>query len=192
MTVLDDPQHSAPPVAPGHGADRPVGAAPSHTNGTATTERSASRSWTVVAVLCGLMLAAGILVIRGWRPGGESSGAATPGAVPSSAEIEATYGVRVVGVDVTAAGGMIQIRYQVLDPDKVDAIHDTSVSPIVVGGDGTLYDAPGMAGHSHLGRVGGAGSTNTILLANSRGGVHPGDQVTVRIGELELHHVPVG
>ena len=86
---------------------------------------------------------------------------------------------------------MIQVRYQVLDSAKTEAIHTQEATPTVIDGHGVKYDLPGMTGHSHIGPVKKAGVTDFVLLANARGGVKSGSIVTIKIGELELHNVPV-
>ena len=111
--------------------------------------------------------------------------------MPISAAIESTYGIRFTGVDVTAGGGMIQVRYQVLDSDKTEAIHATDLTPYVVDSRGVKYADPGMAGHSHVGKALAAGRTDYILLADAMGGVQPGSTVTIKVGHLELRNVPV-
>jgi hypothetical protein len=99
--------------------------------------------------------------------------------------------VRFVGVDVTAAGGMIQVRYQILDRDKAGAIHDEEATPHILAADGTDFGLPGMPGHSHIGAVKPAGTIDFVLLANSGGGIKHGSTVTIKMGDLELHNVPV-
>jgi hypothetical protein len=111
--------------------------------------------------------------------------------MPSSPAIEDKYGVRFLGVDVTSGGGMIQVRYQVLDSAKTEAIHTQEATPTVIDGAGVKYDLPGMAGHTHIGPVKKAGTADFVLLANARGGVKAGSVVTLKIGELELRNVPV-
>jgi hypothetical protein len=137
----------------------------------------------------GLMVL-GILSARGVGPFADKPGP-TPASVPVSAEFEDVYGIRVSSVDITAAGGMIQIRYQVLDGDKAEALHSAETAPMIVGADGQQYADPGMAGHAHVGKVSGSGASDSLLLANRGGGLHVGDVVTVRIGDVELHGVPV-
>ena len=153
--------------------------------------RSTMRTVSLVLVLVAIVIA--VLLVRGWRPLATNA-TANPTAVttmPVSAEIEATYGVRFTGVDVTAGGGMIQIRYQVLDSAKTEAIHGTDLAPIVVDSRGVEYKDPGMAGHSHVGKTQAAGTTDYILLANAQGGVVAGSVVTIRVGDLALVDVPV-
>lgn len=141
------------------------------------------------------VLFVGVLLIRGWRPSSDDTASPAPVAtatsMPISAAIESTYGIRFTGVDVTAGGGMIQVRYQVLDSAKTEAIHGTDLAPYVVDGHGTKYADPGMVGHSHVGKTLAAGRTDYILLANAMGRVKPGSVVTVKVGDLELRGVPV-
>ncbi|MEP7204487.1 MAG: hypothetical protein ABI894_17875, partial [Ilumatobacteraceae bacterium] len=57
--------------------------------------------------------------------------------------------------------------------------------------DGTDYGLPGMPGHSHVGPVKKAGTTDYVLLANVGGALKSGSTVTIKIGDLELRNVPV-
>lgn len=149
----------------------------------------------VAAVLALAAVFFGVLLVRSWGSGSEPT---TPSrsvdrrTMPTSPAIEAKYGVRFIGVEVTSAGGMIQIRYQVLDSAKTEAIHSQEATPTIIDASGTEYNLPGMPGHTHIGPVKKAGTTDFVLLANARGGVKNGTTVTIRIGALELHDVPVG
>jgi hypothetical protein len=132
--------------------------------------------------------------MRHWRAETDDSNSTTASssrAMPSSPEIEEQYGVRFLGVDITAAGGMIQVRYQVLDSAKTQAIHDEESTPHVIAANGTDFGLPGMPGHTHIGPVKKAGTTDFVLLANSGGDLKAGSTVTIKIGDLELHDVPV-
>ena len=147
-----------------------------------------------LGVVALLAIFVGVLLVRNWRA--DSNDGATKAAsgarvMPSSPEIEDKYGVRFLGVDVTSGGGMIQVRYQVLDSAKTEAIHSQEATPNVIDVNGVTYDLPGMSGHSHIGPVKKAGVTDYVLLANARGGVKAGSTVTIKIGDLVLHNVPV-
>lgn len=147
-----------------------------------------------IGVVAVAVLVLGVLLARGWRPGSDDASAkpaATSTGMPVSAAIEAKYGIRFLGVDVTSAGGMIQLRYQVLDSDKTEAIHQADVAPFVIDSSGKKYADPGMVGHSHVGKTKAPGTSDYILLANAGGGVKPGSTVTIKVGDLELQHVPV-
>lgn len=157
------------------------------------SSRGASRAQRV-AFACALsVLVLAILAARGgigWLAAAEDRSAPVPAAAPSSAEIESTYGVRITSVVVTAGGGMIQLRYQILDQGLAEALH-AEAAPTVVAADGTVFGDPGIAGHAHLGRTSANGATDALLLADARGSVQPGDIVTVRIGDLELGGIRV-
>ena len=149
---------------------------------------------TAVVALAVIFVA--VLLIRGWRPTSTSGSAkqataATATQVPTSPAIESKYGIRFTLVAVTAGGGMIQVRYQVIDSAKTEAIHGTDLAPYVVDSHGQKYADPGMVGHSHVGKTLASGATDYILLANAMGGVKSGSFVTIKVGDLELRNVPV-
>lgn len=147
-----------------------------------------------MAIVGLLVIFFGVLLVRNWRADsddGTTQPVSAARVMPSSAEIEEAYGVRFIGVDVTSGGGMIQVRYQVLDSAKTQAIHTEEATPHIIAADGTDYGLPGMPGHTHIGPVKAAGTTDFVLLANARGGVKSGSTVTIRMGDLELHNVPV-
>ena len=148
----------------------------------------------VSVVVVGLLAIGGVLLVRGWRP------FATPAAqnpapiaagMPASAQVEDSYGVRLASVAVTAGNGMVQIRYQVLDPLKAEAMHDDKTSPVLVRADGTVFDAPGIPGHAHSKNAPDAGRAGYVLLANTKGGVRPGMVVSVRVGTIVVKGVTV-
>jgi hypothetical protein len=86
---------------------------------------------------------------------------------------------------------MLQIRYQVLDSAKTEALHDEQTAPFVLDAAGHKYADPGIVGHSHIGKTKAAGTTDYILLANAQGGVEAGMFVTIQVGTFTLTQVPV-
>ena len=80
---------------------------------------------------------------------------------------------------------MIEIEYQIIDPGKATSIHDDAVSP-VLDVRGVRFDTPGMVGHGHSKETPEAGRTGYVLLANSLGLLHVGDEVSIVVGELSL------
>ncbi|MFM2072501.1 MAG: hypothetical protein RLZZ623_2764 [Actinomycetota bacterium] len=154
------------------------------------------KSRTVVRVgliiLALVVMVGAILFIRGWRPTTTThTTTASSASMPTNAEIESKYGIKFLSVDITAAGGMIQVRFQVLDSDKAEAVHAAPTTPFVIAGDGTKFADPGMVGHSHVGKAKPAGATDFVLLANSAGSVKPGDKVSIQVGDLQLRNVTV-
>jgi len=147
---------------------------------------------TVVFVVVGALAALAVLAGRGWRPQASatrSDPASIAAGMPSSAQIEDRFGIRFTSAAITAGNGMIQLRYQVLDPQKAVALHD--MSPVIIRSDGTVFDAPGIPGHSHSKNTADAGRAGYVLLANTNGGVRPATLVTIKVGDIVLKGVRV-
>jgi hypothetical protein len=116
-----------------------------------------------------------------------TSSNAEPSARAVAAFSEQT-GVQVVRVALTGGGGIVDLRYRVVDPDKAQAAHDPA--PAILDEDtGTLVDTPFM-GHRHGGPVK-AGVTYPQLYVNEQGAIEQGDTVSVLVGESRLEHVVV-
>lgn len=102
----------------------------------------------------------------------------------------ARYGIDVNLIGMTAAGGLIEFRYQVLDPDKADAmIHDATLLPVLVveeTGQTLVIGTP----HHHVNELA-LGGTYFFLLANAHNAVHAGSLVTLVMGDVRVEHVQV-
>lgn len=109
--------------------------------------------------------------------------------VPQAAFVEAT-GARIVLVALTAQGGMVDVRYQVVDPDKAVVFHDDEKPlRLIDEASGRVLDTPWHS-HEHDGAYT-AGVTYYQLLVNAGGVLKRGSLVTVMIGDVRLEHVPV-
>jgi hypothetical protein len=121
---------------------------------------------------------------------GERSRSAAQPKGPSPDAFQDETGVEVVRVTLAAGGGMLDLRYRVLNPDKAVLVHDPKQPPrIILERTGLIVDRPWMAHH-------GAGemhmaATYYELLINPGGIVKRGDAVTVAIGSARLAHVTV-
>ncbi len=100
----------------------------------------------------------------------------------------ARYGIDIKLVGVTAAGGLIDLRYQVVDPDKANAvIHDLDLFPSYRRGH------RGDAGHAVAAAQpqdeswNSAGRTSSSPERQQRG--PPGASLTLVIGDARLEHV---
>ena len=137
----------------------------------------------------GLALA-GLLItgaIFGWRIFA-SQQEWVPGTMPVSEEIEEKFGVRFTFLAITAEGGMVELRYRVVDEDKAANFgHYTETAPMLVSEDsGKIVDVTIMGLHNH--RVE-PGRTYYILYRNTEGALKSGRPVTIAIGNYELAHV---
>jgi len=124
-----------------------------------------------------------------------SSGAA--GARPHSsapllsrAEFERRSGVRIVRVVVTGDGGLVDVRYQVVDPDAADGIHDLSTPPELVDERTGVVVRDLFMGHMHHGHLK-AAQQYYLVFDNPGNLLRPGTRVTAQLGAARIAHVPV-
>ncbi len=104
-------------------------------------------------------------------------------------EFAAHTGVRVTLLGVTAQGGMIEFRYQVVDPDRASLLlHDESMRPILVAEDSGQTLAMVSRPHNHKADLK-VGGTYFFLMANTRNAIRDGTPVTVIVGDVRLEHV---
>ena len=139
-----------------------------------------------------LALALGLLVLIGgsfmaWQLFGPEK-QWEPGNMPISSEIEEKYGVRFTFVAVTAGGGMVELRYRVLDEGRAANFgHFTETAPMIIAEDtGKLVDVTIMGLHNH--RVE-PGRTYYVLYRNTESAVKSHRPVTIALGDLKLEHV---
>ncbi len=106
----------------------------------------------------------------------------------AAAQIEDEWGIRIIHVALVSQGGLIDLRYQVTDPDKAYDLFDAVENiPRVVAEDGTemgMNDDP----HTHNLEF---GYQYFFLLRNANGSVKPGTHVSVAVGDKILPFVPV-
>jgi len=154
------------------------------------------RRW--VAAATALVLVAGGFGLWGpWRPSGAAGGgngadsAATwRRPVVAAEDLPQQSGVKIVRVAASGAGGLLDLRYQVVDPDLAAAIHDAKTPPAIVDERSGIVFSHLFMGHAHDGPVK-AAVTYYLVFENSGSWVHPGDKVTVLLGNAQVEHVTV-
>jgi hypothetical protein len=111
----------------------------------------------------------------------EARAALQPG--PPSA-IEVQTGIQITKVGLTASGGLVDVRFRVLDAAKARALlADPANTPSLVAGD----KPPLMAPHNALkGARFSNGQVFFVLYPNVRGAVQAGVPVTVAMGPVQL------
>jgi hypothetical protein len=103
----------------------------------------------------------------------------------------ARYGINVAMIGVTAAGGLIDFRYQVVDPDKANPIvHDLNLFPKLIVEDTGATLAMRSLPHNHKAELQ-LGGTYFFLLPNAANALHKGSRVTLVIGDARLEHIVV-
>jgi hypothetical protein len=111
-------------------------------------------------------------------------------ALLSTAAFQRKTGVRIVRVATTGGGGLLDLRFQVLDPDAAGSVHDPATPPELVDErNGVVVDSL-LMGHSHHGRFK-AAQTYYLIFENPGNLVRRGTRVTVRLGAARVAHVPV-
>ena len=100
-------------------------------------------------------------------------------------EIEERYGIRPTLIGVTAAGGLVDFRFKVLDAEKARILtKDHSLMPVLtVQNTGTRLALPGGGMHSmtfYNDKV------YYILFGNPKGEVKPGTPIAVAFGDIQV------
>ncbi len=165
-------------------APRETGAADAPAGVDARSPSRRRRRWVIGAAVVAVVA----LVAYGpWRGAADVRDGTTP---VSRQDMAARHGVDVTLVAVTAAGGLVELRVQVTDPDKADSIlHDESARPAIVSEDtgATLVMAAPPHQHGEL-QLGGS---YFFLLANAHNAIRAGSEVTLVLGDSRLEHLEV-
>lgn len=117
---------------------------------------------------------------------------ASPQAPPvvDAAGLVRRSGVRVVHVALTGDGGLVDLRFQAIDPDKANVVHEPDYPPQLVDEQSGVVVSELLMGHRHSGRML-AGQTYYLIFSNPGNLVQRGDRVTVVLGDARLPHVLV-
>jgi hypothetical protein len=104
--------------------------------------------------------------------------------------LEQLTGVAITQVAVTGAGGLVDLRFEVLDPALAGQIHDPSTPPAVIDERTGLVVHDLFMNHAHSGAFH-AGETYYFIFINPRNWIHRGSKVTVLLGDTAVEHVVV-
>jgi hypothetical protein len=119
--------------------------------------------------------------------------AAKPVVVPrllSEGAFQRASGVHIVRVAVSGAGGLVDLRFRVLDPDAAAGIHDAATPPQLVDERTNVLVNELLMGHAHHGRYK-AAQTYYLIFNNPGNLVRRGSRVTVQLGAARVAHVLV-
>jgi hypothetical protein len=134
-----------------------------------------------------IIMLVGFLAYQGWSSRSSATSLTEVG-YASASVLEERYGIRVTLIGVTAAGGMVDFRFLVLDPQKALQLYNDPVKmpkliavekgiPITVPREDKQIDEL-VAGRVYF-----------ILFPNPGGVVKPGMPVSVVIDELHLEPI---
>lgn len=120
----------------------------------------------------------------------QPAAAATPPAgktahqLPAPSALETQTGIQIAHLGVTASGGLVDVRFKVLDPAKAKALlGNPANAPQLIVGDQPPLVAPH---HALRGARFGQDQVFYILYPNQRQAIKPGVPVTVAMGQTRL------
>jgi hypothetical protein len=154
--------------------------------------------WRAGGLVMGVALVVGAVATVAWvtrgpdRPAGAAAGALNwqrPGG--TAADLEKRTGVRLIRVAVSGGGGLVDVRFQVVDPDKALAVHQPATPPGVVDERTGLILHDLYMNHAHDGPMK-AAVTYYLVFENPGGWIQRGSKVTVLLGDAQVDHVMVG
>jgi hypothetical protein len=130
-----------------------------------------------------LVVAAGLTISAGGSSTTASNAAAAR--LVSAADMEQEYGIKVNLVAVTADGGLVDLRFTVVNKDKaIHVLHDGASMPeLLVEPTGAVIHAPTGMRHKVTILDGG---NYFLLYSNPGGAVQAGTEVSVVIGDIRL------
>jgi len=126
-----------------------------------------------------------------WLLSGDDSAVVGSGPMASvdQSEFAGETGIWIESVSLIGGGGLIEIRFRILDVDKSEIVHDTDNPPRIVAEDGfEIRFQRHEHGHDDENRLGGLYQEQLINLG---GLVSRGDVITVIVGDVVLENVTV-
>lgn len=138
-----------------------------------------------------LLLATGVWAYRAWTtpaPNAPAASERTAATTISMQTLEERYGIRFRLLGVTAAGGMVDFRYKIIDNSKVTALAEYLNKISLIAEDGTTLRMAEGHGMSHEARMEN-GAINFHFFANASNAIKPGRPVTIVIGPVRLEAV---
>jgi len=110
--------------------------------------------------------------------------------VPQDGQMEAALGVRFTQAAVVADGGLIELRYVVLNTQKASAFQNDTKHPPTLKNErnGTIAWRAALMKQGHDLRP---GQSYYILYMNNAGAIKRGDSLDIAAGSHHLAHVPV-
>jgi len=144
----------------------------------------------VLGIILGAALAAGgLFLLTGHHAAGHAKLKALPPPVSQQGLLDAV-GARVIRVTASGDGGLLDLRFQVVDADKAAALHSTKWPPALVDENSGQVIGRLLMGHAHSGTFK-AGVTYFYVFEDPGGLVKRGDQVSAVLGPARVQHIPV-
>jgi hypothetical protein len=146
-----------------------------------------SRRLTSISIILALV----VVSLLGCATTGQRSGADV---APDNASIEEKWGVKVLGISLTADGYMLDFRYRVLDPEKAKPLFDRQSKPYLIDeATGAMFvvPEPPKVGALRTTRPPKADRNYFIIFANPGRYLKKGHKVSVVNGDFKAEHLVV-
>jgi len=99
-------------------------------------------------------------------------------------------GVKITQLAITGDGGLVDLRYQIVDPDAANVLHDKNTPPGLVDEESGLLVNELFMEHAHKGPFH-VGETYYLVFNNPGNLVQRGHKITVLLGNAQVEHVVV-
>jgi hypothetical protein len=109
--------------------------------------------------------------------------------IAALASFEEETGIRILRVAMTAGGGMVDIQYQVVDPDKALIVHDDDNPPRLL--DEESGQIIGTPFHDHSFQELHTAVTYHEIMMNGGRLLERGSKITLNVGDSVLKHLVV-
>ncbi len=91
---------------------------------------------------------------------------------------------------MTGGGGLVDLRFQAIDPDKAHSVHEDATPPVLIDETtGVVIDTL-LMGHSHTSDFV-PGVTYYLVFENPGNLLQSGSKVSVLLGDAEIEHIDV-
>jgi hypothetical protein len=150
------------------------------------------QSWrTILIVVGGVFVAVVFAFFFGgntpdWQAGSAAVRSIGPAQTISNQELEEQYGLRITLIGVTAGGGLVDLRFKVVDAEKAKLLfkdHD-NMPVLIPEGSKVRLGLPGRHNTDFI-----TGKVYYMLYGNANGVVQPGKPVSVAFGDLILEPI---
>jgi hypothetical protein len=152
---------------------------------TTNSTKSFVVKWVAPAVV---LLALAVVGVVGSSRLKSSTVTASAAAGPTQAEvmaIEDRWGIQVTQIVLAADGGLVDLRYRVVDQNKaLNLFDDVENVPKLIAKDGTRIELITVP-HRHDLEF---GQTYFIIYRNVANAIKPGEKVTIAVSDLSLHN----
>jgi hypothetical protein len=146
-----------------------------------------SNKFPIIAIVLVALIAAGILGYNAFRA--SQTAASQAQTIPiTQSTLEENYGLRVQLLAVTAAGGLVDLRLQIVDADKAKAfLQDSANFPALRVGEGVVLRTSEDVAKQEIQFEN--GKSIFVLYPNSANTLKPGDPVNIVFGDRQVEAI---